>query len=249
MYSVKYYKKEYNNKGFAIVRGIFSKKEVSFLMNELEEVKEKVQKKKNKRYFHKTIDGKVNTIHNIQEFHKKGHINNLPNKKFLKYLVKNLLNNEPIVRNIEFFLKPKKTGMPSPFHQDNFYWNIISANALNVWIACSKANKNNGGLCYLEGSQNLGTINHELSFAKGSSQKIPNKILHKLKFKKKFPSLNVGDCLIHHPEVIHGSYKNKSKYDRIGFVVSYKGKTSRVDQLKLKNYKKKLQNSLNKIYS
>ena len=57
-----------------------------------------------------------------------------------------------------FFLKPKKTGMPSPFHQDNFYWNIINAEALNLWIALTESNKNNGGLCYLQESHNLGTV-------------------------------------------------------------------------------------------
>ena len=31
--------------------------------------------------------------------------------------------------------------------------------------------KKNGGLCYLDGSHVLGTINHEMSFMKGSSQK------------------------------------------------------------------------------
>ena len=89
-----------------------------------------------------------------------------------------------LIINIEFFLKPKKTGMSSPYHQDNFYWNILSAKALNIWIACSEANENNGGVCYLEGSHLLGTINHEISFAKGSSQKITKNLISKLLFKK-----------------------------------------------------------------
>ena len=36
--------------------------------------------------------------------------------------------------------------MPSPFHQDNYYWNIKEAKAANVWIALSKSSKKNGGL-------------------------------------------------------------------------------------------------------
>ncbi len=244
-----YHIRQYNKKGFTVLRKIFTKKDILKLLDELNEVKTKVEKKNNKQYFHKTIDGKFNTIHNIQLFHKKGSIINLTKKKILKTFVKKILNDEPIVRNIEFFLKPKKTGMASPYHQDNYYWNIISAKALNVWIACSKASKINGGICYYEESHNLGTINHVVSFTKGSSQKIPDKILTKLKFKKNFPRLNVGDCLIHHPEVIHGSNQNKSNNDRIGFVVSFKSKRSRVDQVKLKKYKNKLKNNLNKIYN
>ena len=248
MNSLKHHIKEYNKKGFTVIKGIFSKKEISNLTNELEEVKIKVQKKRVMKYSHKTNDGKFNTIHNIQEFHKKGCIINLPQKKKLKSLVENILNDRSIVRNIEFFLKPKKTGMPSPFHQDNYYWNIVSAKALNVWIACSPADKSNGGLCYLEGSHALGTINHEISYAKGSSQKINEKLISKLSFKKIFPKLKAGDCLIHHPEVIHGSYKNKSNKDRVGFVVSFKGKNSKTDNVRLKMHKDNIKKNLERIY-
>jgi len=249
MISLNYHKTEYYKKGFTIVRNIFSKKEIKNLMKELEKVKIKVEQKKNKQLFHKTKDGKFNTIHNIQIFHKKGLIIDLSKKKKLQILAKTILNDNPVVRNIEFFLKPKKTGMPSPYHQDNFYWNILSAKALNVWIACSEANKNNGGICYLEGSHVLGTINHETSFAKGSSQKISEKVISKLLFKKNYPKLKLGDCIIHHPEVIHGSKKNVSNKDRIGFVVSYKAKYAKTDENKINLYKEKLIKNLKKIYN
>jgi ectoine hydroxylase-related dioxygenase (phytanoyl-CoA dioxygenase family) len=240
---------KYNKNGFTIVRNLFSKSNIKNLMSELEEIKIKVERTKNNQFFHKTVDGKFNTIHNIQRYHKKGLINDLAKNNFLNKLIKKILNDTPVIRNIEFFLKPKKTGMASPFHQDNFYWNIISANALNVWIACSEANKRNGGLCYLEESHKLGTINHTISFAKGSSQKIPKKIINKLQFTKKYPSLEPGDCLIHHPEVIHGSKKNTSNKDRIGFVLSYRGRKSNIDKLRLSLYKKSLQKNLREIYS
>ena len=243
-----HHKNQYNKKGFTIIRNIFSNQEISNLMKELEIVKIKAEKKNN-QFFHKTRDGKFNTIHNIQQFHTKGLIFNLSKKKKLKSLAKIILNDIPVVRNIEFFLKPKKTGMPSPYHQDNYYWNIISAKALNVWIACSEANKNNGGICYLEGSHKLGTINHEASFAKGSSQKIPKRIISKLSFKINYPNLKPGDCIIHHPEVIHGSEKNKSNKNRVGFVISYKAKNSKIDKIGLSSYKNKLEKNLKKIYN
>ena len=153
------------------------------------------------------------------------------------------------IRNIEFFLKPKKTGLPTPYHQDNFYWNIIESKAVNVWIACSDSSKFNGGISYLEGSNKLGTIKHELSMMKGSSQKISKAVLNKLNFKKKFPSIKTGDCIIHHPEVIHGSLKNVSNKDRVGLAVSFMSKNAKSDQIKLNNYKKNIKKNLNKIYN
>ena len=78
-------------------------------------------------------------------------------------------------------------------------------------------------------------IEHQLSGDPGSSQKLSEKFIEKLKFKKIYPNLNKGDCIIHHCEVIHGSSKNKSNKDRIGLVISYIGKRAKINKKKLKN--------------
>ena len=127
-------------------------------------------------------------------------------KKTLKNLVEKILKDNSVIRNIEFF-KTEKNWYGLAISSRQFYWNIVSAKALNVWVACSTANRANGGLCYLEGSHKLGTIKHVTSFQKGSSQKIPEDVVSKLNFKKIYPNLKTGDCIIHHPEVIHGSKK------------------------------------------
>tara|TARA_B100000768_G_C11245155_1_gene361402 strand:- start:39 stop:785 length:747 start_codon:yes stop_codon:yes gene_type:complete len=240
--------KNYSLNGFVVLKNVFSHNDVKKILLDLDVTKELLKKTKDKKFFHKTKDDKINTIHNVQEFYKKNKIKSLVKKKELSLCIKNILGKSFKIRNIEFFLKPKKTGMPSPFHQDNFYWNIENAEALNVWIALTKSNKNNGGLCYLKESHNLGTIKHEISFAKGSSQKIPNKILNKLNFNKNFPVLKKGDCLIHHPEVIHGSFSNKSNFDRSGVVVSFLKSTAKIDQKKMNNYKKNVKKNLKNIY-
>ena len=240
--------KNYNLKGFAVLKKVFSKNEINNILLELETIKRILKKNKDKKFFHKTKNGKINTIHNVQEFYKDNKIKHLIKKKKLLLIIKSILGNTFKVRNIEFFLKPKKTGMPSPFHQDNFYWNITDANkAINVWIACSSSSKLNGGLCYLEQSNKLGTIKHEVSDAKGSSQQIPRKIIDKLHFKKKFPSIKAGDCLLHHPEVIHGSFKNKSNLDRIGMAISFASKDAKINSHKMGIYKKKLKRNLNRL--
>jgi len=246
--NLKKIKHNFSQKGFVVVKKIFNKNDINKVLTDLENVKNKVQKTKDNKNFHKTKDGKFNTIHNINIFHKKGDIINITKNPKLKKIVKYLIEDKVKLRNIEFFLKPKKSGMKSPFHQDNFYWNIKMAKAVNVWIACSKSSKINGGLCYYESSNKLGTIKHEISFMKGSSQKIPDKVLKNLNFKKKFPTLNIGDCLIHHPEVIHGSFPNKSKFNRVGLVISYKGLNSTIDNERYKAHKKNLNKSLNSLY-
>ena len=240
--------KNYDENGFVIVKNLLKKNEISKILKELEIIKIKAVKTGVNQYYHKTNDGKINTLHNIQKYHKKGEVIKIANSSRIINILAHLIKDQVKIRNIEFFLKPKKTGMPSPFHQDNFYWNIRKASGANVWIACSKSSKKNGGLCYLEKSQKLGTVNHTISYMKGSSQKIPDDIIKALKFKRIFPKLLPGDCLIHHPEIIHGSYYNKSNYDRIGLVVSFSGVRSKLDKYRFFEYKKNLKKNLKKIY-
>ena len=239
--------KNFYDKGFVVAKKVFSKKEIQSIFSQINSIKEKSIKLKNPN-MHFTSDNKLNTIHDINKYVKSGPMINISKSKKILNIVENILGEKAKVRNIEFFLKPKKSGMPSPFHQDNYYWNIINAEAVNVWIACSKVSKKNGGICYLRGSHKLGTIKHEISNMKGSSQKINKEIMKQLNFKKIFPKVNPGDCLIHHPEVIHGSFKNNSNTDRIGFVVSYAASNHKIDKLNLKNYKNKMFKNLKKIY-
>lgn len=241
-------KVKYEKNGFIVIRKILNNKQVKIILSELDIIKFKAEKTKNKQFFHKTKDGKINTLHNIQKFYKKGKLIDIANKSSIKKILNYLLDDNTKIRNLEFFLKPKKTGMPSPFHQDNYYWNIKEAKAANVWIALSKSSKINGGLCYFKGSHNLGTINHTISYMKGSSQKIPDNVIKSLNFSKIFPNVNPGDCIIHHPEIIHGSSHNRSNYDRSGFVISFTANKSKIYIDKMKEYKKKLKISLSKIY-
>lgn len=241
--------KNYHEYGFVIVKKLLKKNDISKILKELEIIKIKAVKTRINQYYHKTNDGKINTLHNIQKYQKNGAVINVANSSKIKKILAHLIKDQVKIRNIEFFLKPKKTGMPSPFHQDNFYWNIVNGKALNCWIACSDASRKNGGLAYLVGSHNLGTVKHQISFAKGSSQKIPDEILTKLKFKKEYPTIKAGDCLVHHSEIIHGSKRNASNKDRIGLVISYEAKNRIINKFTNLEYEKNVKKNLKKIYS
>ena len=193
---------------------------------------------------HFTEDKKINTIHDINTYVKKGSIIKLSKSKKILSIVNKILNEKSSVRNIEFFSKPKKTGLKSPYHQDNYYWKFKDKKALNVWIACNKANKSNGGVGYFVGSHKLGLKKHITSYAPGSSYKIPDTFIKKIKNKKVYPSLNSGDVCIHHCEIIHGSSKNDSKKNREGLVISYKAYNSKPDKSELKRYRENVARNL-----
>ncbi len=239
--------KKFNRDGFVVIKNLINKQTVSNILSEIPHIQSKAIKK-NQKFSHKTKLGKFNSIHNINSFYRSGKIFELSKSNLIIKLATNFLKDKPQLRNIEFFLKPKKNFMITPFHQDNFFWNLKDANGINIWIACSKASKKNGGVCYLKESQTLGILKHTISFIKGTSQMIPEKTIKRLNFKKVFPNLKPGDAIVHNPEIIHGSYKNNSNEDRIGLVLSFKGKNSKYNVAGLKNYKDLLKKNIKKIY-
>ena len=133
--------------------------------------------------------------------------------------------------------------MPSPDHQDNYYWAVKGSNALTLWIALDNSNKNNGCVHYYDGSHKYGILDHEASFAKGSSQKIMDTNFLK-KFNISYPRLETGDAIIHHSLVVHGSSKNISKNNRRGWTIQFKDKNASYDHEHIKNYEKSLNNQI-----
>ena len=180
---------------------------------------------------------------NINSFHKLHDCNfilKFSQKKKIEELVKNLLNTKKIkLRASELFAKPKKHGLDVPIHQDNFYWCIKDAKALTMWIALEKTNKKNGGVFYYDKSHKLGLFKHVPSYKKGSSQMIRNNLSLK-KLKKSYPSLNPGDCLVHHSLAAHGSNKNYSKNSRKGITFQFVNFYSKIDSIRKKKYEKSL---------
>ena len=250
--NIKEIKNKFYADGFVVVKKFFTKSNINSLLKDKEKITQKLllsKKINEKTRFHKTKDGKINTIHNIQKFYKKSFALKLSKKNKFKKISEGILNGKTTVRNIEYFLKPKKSGMPAPFHQDNFYWNIEKAKAINVWIACSKSSTKNGGLIYFKKSHKKGIINQSLSYAPGSSQKIDDKKISELRYERVCPSVNPGDIIIHHANIIHGSLANKSNIDRIGCVISFKRKNAKINKKKFERYNKLLKRSINKLYN
>ena len=236
-------KKSFYSNGFVHVEKLFSRDEIRQVLKEIEKVKKKFTKIKNKN-MHLTKDKKFNTIHDINKFIKKGKIIDFSKDRRLVNIIEKIIGKKIALRNIEFFLKPKKTGMKAPVHQDNYFWNISNKKALNVWVACSASNFKNGGIYYFLKSHKDGIVKHELSYQPGTSQQIPKNYLKKKNYKKVYPNLKPGDCIFHHCEIIHGSNANHSSSNRIALVMSFKNKMAKVNKKRWKSYQKKLEKNL-----
>ncbi len=230
--------KTYQKDGVIRVKNVFSKIEVNCLKKKIDTyINNNSKNLKGKEI--NFIKKEINSIHFFKDiFFKK-----FSNQEKILSIGKFFLKDKPKIRHYEYFAKPKKIGLASPMHQDNYYWNLTNPNSLTIWIAIDKATKKNGAVEYLLGSHKR-LYSHTASYAPGSSQKI--KEIEKLrnKFEVKIFSLNPGDCLIHHSQIVHGSKKNLSNKSRKGFTVQVMTKSSKVDKVKFQRYQESLKKQI-----
>ncbi len=230
--------KNYKDNGVIRINKVFSKIEITNLKRKIDLYAKrgaKILKGKEINF----IEDEVNSIHLFKDAYFKKFSNQV---KILE-LGKFFLKAKPKIRHFEYFAKPKKIGLPSPMHQDNYYWNLKNPNSFTIWIAIDKATKKNGAVEYLLGSHKR-LYPHIASFAPGSSQKVKEIEKLKNKFKKKSFNLNPGDCLIHHSQIIHGSQKNTSSYSRKGFTIQVMTSKSKVDKEKFRQYQQSLKKQI-----
>lgn len=237
---IKNHIKKFEKKGVVVIKNFFSKSEIRKLIKNLDTY---ISKNKNKLIGKDInyVNGEVNSLHKI----KGSYFNKLCNSKKILKTSATLLKINPKFKNCEYFAKPAKIGLGSPMHQDNFYWNLKNSDAITMWIALTPATKKNGTIDYLIGSHKLGTVEHEASYAPGSSQKVKNLSKYK-KYKKESFNLKIGDCLIHHSEIIHGSRPNKSNKSRKGFTIQIMDKNTSIDKKAFAKYQLSLKKQINK---
>tara|TARA_Y100000741_G_scaffold364992_1_gene358300 strand:+ start:3092 stop:3847 length:756 start_codon:yes stop_codon:yes gene_type:complete len=228
------YKKKFDNDGIIILRNFFPKKIMNFINRKLDSFIFKETKKiKNKKRFVNFVEGNVvNSFHKMDNMYLVKKIKK--NKKLIK-IIESLFSEKIVEMGSELFAKPSRKGLASPFHQDNFYFCLNNGKAVTVWIALEEANKKNGGVEYFIGSHRGKLLRHIPSYAPGSSQKVKN-LKNLIKYKRKIPKLNKGDCMIHHSMIVHGSGINKSSKSRKGLTVRFKARSSKVDKLKQNVY-------------
>ena len=232
-------KREYEKKGFVVYKNLISKSNLHE-MNKSLGVFTKKYKAKTRKNMNLT-NKKINSIHNMEDWI---WIKKLRKDKTIIEIIKTLIKERAKNFGSEFFTKPARHGLKSPVHQDNFYWSLSPLNknkGLTIWISLNKSDKRNGGVFYFKGSHKIGLLNHVPSHAPGSSQTVKNLKMLK-RFRKVYPKLNPGDCLIHNTMVAHGSEPNKSNSPRKGITLRYVPKKSKFNKSHKNKYLQSLKN-------
>ena len=222
----------YHEDGFLVVRNFFTIEECDKLKKILIEEISKGQDIL-KKTPSETIDKiDANKLADIPRMINKGLLQDIAhrNSKFMSLAkdarlitIMNQLFGEEVkayrlYRSLSVF-KNSKIVQKSELHQDMQYWKGES-NKASVWISLNKVTKQNGSLCFLPGSHNK--LHEHIK----KKREIHNKAFH-MEIKnidqsqKVITEVGIGDIVIFHCCVIHGSEENILGEDRYSLTFTY----------------------------
>jgi len=132
-------------------------------------------------------------------------------KGSFRRLAEELLRGPVVPKNFQYFNKPPGVGMPTPPHQDGYYFKLAPCEAVTMWLALDHVDRVNGCVRYVRGSHDLGMREHGRTRTLGFSQGIVD-----------FPQKNdrlaevpcpaePGDLLAHDALTIHWADGNRSQ--------------------------------------
>ncbi|MEO2022148.1 MAG: phytanoyl-CoA dioxygenase family protein [Pirellulaceae bacterium] len=122
----------------------------------------------------------------------------------------------------QLFCKPANDGGVVAWHQDYSYWTRTTPMAhLTCWIALDDATVENGCVHYVPGSHRWDLLP---STALAGDMEAITSVLDDDQlsaFRQAVPiELSAGECVFHHPLMVHGSYENQSATARRATVVN-----------------------------
>lgn len=216
-------KLSFAEKGYMIVRELFSIEEILKLIRNYEEGEDY------HRYLHKMKDRYGRESQQVTW--------NFPGNdafgmaaRTLKVVetCSQLLGGEVYHYNSKLVIKEPKTGGERAWKQDYGYWyhySVLFPDLITVFIAIDPCAPENGGLQVLEGSHKLGRIDHkEYGEELGADlERVEN--LKKL-CPLQYIDLEIGDAVFLHSNLLHRSDPNTSDRRRIAFLPAYNLKSN-----------------------
>lgn len=208
----------FNENGYLLVPGLFSKEEITHLSD----------KAHSDHHLDKAStsmdDGKGNAVRlSLWNHPGEGIYGMFARSKKLVDRVEELLGGEVYHYHSKMVLKDAKVGGAWAWHQDYGYWyqnGLLFPDLCSVMIAVDKATKENGCLQVIKGSHKMGRVNHILSGAQaGADMERVNEVL---KVREKiYCEMEPGDALFFHANLLHASDPNKSDNSRWSMICCY----------------------------
>ncbi len=146
-------------------------------------------------------------------------------------LAAQLLGDNVVPTNIQYFNKPPGAGQPTPAHQDGYYFKLEPCTALTMWLALDVVDEENGCMRYVRGSHRRGMRPHGRTKTLGFSQGIIDFPRDEDLADEQPISAQPGDVIVHHAVTIHRADANRSNRSRRALGLTYYAASAREDVL------------------
>ena len=223
---------QYKKDGFLLIKNVFPK----HICNEYKKllIKEiRKGKKIWKKYANKKITHNENKLGDIPRGINEGILQDVAhrNSKFmqlakstrLKILMGQIFGKK--VKSYRLYLstsvfKSKDVRAKTEYHQDMPFWKGKS-NKFSAWISLNKVTKKSGSMCYVPGTHKQKIRKYVKIAGYGHKKKSFYKCRNVNPSKRVIVETEIGDVIIHHTKIIHGSEENILKKDRFALVFTY----------------------------
>ena len=156
-----------------------------------------------------------------------------------------MLKGPVVPKNMQYFNKAPGVGLPTPPHQDGFYFNLDPCDAVTLWFALDDVDEENGCVRYVRGSHRAGVLPHNRTQTLGFSQGLADTSPCENQETMVPCYAQPGDLLGHHALTIHWAEGNRSATRQrraLGFI--YYGIHAKEDSARHEAYQQELTESL-----
>ena len=214
---------DYQENGFLIARSLFSNEEIE-LLGQTARADNAMDKSSTSR-----DDGDGNAVRLALWNHPGNGIYGMfARSKRLVNRVEQLLDDEAYHYHSKMVLKDAKIGGAWAWHQDYGYWyqnGVLFPNLCSVMIAVDKATIENGCMQVIRSSHKLGRVNHILTGdqAGADMERVEEA---KKKLELVHVTMDPGDALFFHSNLLHASAANESDHSRWAMICCYNAKSN-----------------------
>jgi len=202
-------KKQFDREGYIIVQGLFKQEQ----LNEIEHTFEEISHQFIPGHFEPDLSNEsTDPLRRYPRVMHPHRFNEVAKKYMLHQPVLNVLQDlyeePPLAAQSMFYYKPPG-ARGQALHQDNFYLKVEPGNCIAAWTAVDEADEENGGLLVVPKTQEHEIVCPDRADSKES---FTTHFVKPPKDQKAVPvMLQPGDVLFFNGNLIHGSYRNKTK--------------------------------------
>jgi hypothetical protein len=233
--------------GYVCIDPLYGKDQISALNNQIKRfIADAVPQMPESRVYYEDKSDK-NSLKQLQRmFEYDAYFEDLMFNGAVRKVAEQLLQDDVVPVNMQYFNKPAGVGQATPAHQDGYYFHLSPCEAVTGWLALEDVDHENGCIHYVRGSHQAEEFRpHGQTGVLGFSQGITDfGTASDQQNEVSFPG-QAGTFLMHHAKTIHWAGANRSptrSRRALGFI--YYAQRAKLDKSAQAAYQQKLDQQL-----